>query len=93
MFKSYSQAQISEVQRKHWRDAKAQGKTRFIWREVIGGLLIWLIVSPVVQVLNHGQLFSLQTVVICLTMLPIFLVGGYLTGNWEWKDLEKKYPE
>jgi hypothetical protein len=90
MFKSHSQ--VNEAQRKHWRDAKARGKTRFIWRETMGSLLFWLIVSPVVQVFgNHVQLFSLQFVVICLATLPIFVLGGYLTGNW--KDLEKKYPE
>jgi Tfp pilus assembly protein PilN len=94
MFKSHSQAQINEAQRKHWGEAKAQGKTRFIWRETMGSLLIWLIVSPVVQVFgNHGQLFSLQFVVICLATLPIFTLGGYLTGNWKWKELGKKYPE
>jgi hypothetical protein len=94
MSKSYSQAQINEAQRKYWRDAKERGKTRFIWRETIGSLLIWLIVLPVVQVFgNHGQLFSLQFAVIWLATLPIFILGGYLTGNWKWKDLEKKYPE
>jgi hypothetical protein len=28
-----------------------------------------------------------------LIILPIFLLGGYLTGSWKLKDLEKKYPE
>jgi hypothetical protein len=28
-----------------------------------------------------------------LVMLPVFLLGGYLSGNWKWSDLEKKYPE
>ena len=68
--------------------------TRFIWREAIASILIWLIVLPAVQVFgNHGHLLSLQFAVIWLIMLPIFLLGGYLTGSWEWKDLEKKYPE
>jgi hypothetical protein len=94
MFKSHSQAQINEAQRKYWLDAKARGRTRFIWRDAIGSILIWLIVLPAVEVFgNHGHLFSLQFVVIWLIMLPIFLVGGYLAGSWKWKDLEKKYPE
>jgi hypothetical protein len=38
-------------------------------------------------------MFSLQFVVICLATLPIFTLGGYLTGNWKWKELGKKYPE
>jgi hypothetical protein len=78
MFKSYSQAQINEAQRKRWLDAKARGKTRFIWREAIGSILIWLIVLPAVQVFgNHGHLLSLQFAVIWLIMLPIFLLGGF----------------
>jgi hypothetical protein len=32
-------------------------------------------------------------VAIWAIMLPIFLLGAYLTGLWKWKDLEKKYPE
>ena len=94
MFKSYSQAQINGAHRKYWLDAKARGKARSIWREATGSILTWLIVLPAVEVLgNHGHLCSLQFVVIWLTMLPIFLLGGYLTGSWRWKDFEKKYPE
>ena len=82
------------MQRKYWLDAKARGRTRFIWREAIGSILIWLIVLPAVEVFgNHGHLFSLQFVVVWLIMLPIFLLGGYLAGNWKWKDLEKRFPE
>jgi hypothetical protein len=74
MSKSYNQAQINEAQNKYWLDAKARGKTRFIWREAIGTILIWLIVLPAVQVFaNHERVFSLQFVVIWLTMLPISL--------------------
>jgi hypothetical protein len=93
MFKA-SQAQINEAQRKYWLDAKARGKTRFIRREAMGSILIWLIVLPAGEAFgNRGHLFSLQFLVIWLVTLPIFLLGGYLTGSWRWKDLEKKYPE
>jgi len=94
MFKSFSHEQRTEAGRKYWVTAKALGRTRFIWRDAIGTILIWLFVVPAVWVFgNHGQLFSLEFVVIWLIMLPIFLVGGYLTGSWRWKDFEKKYPE
>jgi hypothetical protein len=93
MFKA-SQAQINQVERKYWLEAQARGKIRFIWREAILGILIWLIVLPAVEVFeNHGHLFSLQFVVIWLIILPIVLLGSYLTGSWRWKDFEKKYPE
>lgn len=28
-----------------------------------------------------------------LIVLPIFLLGGYLTTVWRWQDFKKKYPE
>ena len=34
-----------------------------------------------------------ESVVPSLFMLPIFLLGGYLTAVWQWQDFEKKYPE
>ena len=89
-----SPAQINLGQRKNWLECKARGKTRFICREAIGSILIWLIVLPAVQVFEyHGHLFSPQFLVVWFITLPIFLSGGYLTGSWRWKDLEKKYPE
>ena len=32
-------------------------------------------------------------IVPALVVLPIFLLGGYLTAVWQWRDFEKKYPE
>jgi hypothetical protein len=56
--------------------------------------MIWLVVLPAVQMLQyHGQLFSSQFIIGWLILLPIFLLGSYLTGNWRWKDFEKKYPD
>jgi hypothetical protein len=94
MFKGSSPARINEAQRMSWQDAKARGKTRFIWREAIETLLIWLIVVPAVEVFGkHVHLFSLQFLIVWLITLPIFILGGYLTGSWKWKDYDKKYPE
>jgi hypothetical protein len=90
----FNQARINDLQRKYWLDAQARGQNPV---HLAGGdrsILIWLIVLPAVQLSeDHGHLFSPQFLVISLVMLPIFLPGGYLTGNWKWKDLEKKYPE
>jgi len=70
---SNSQAQINQAQRKNWLERKARGKTRFIWREAIGSILIWLIVLPAVQAFGyHGRLFSPPFLVIWLIMLPFF---------------------
>jgi hypothetical protein len=94
VFKSYRQAQRDEAQRRYCLDAKARGKTRFIWREAAASILGWLIVLPSIHVfLDHKHLFSHEFVVIWLIMLPIFLLGGYLGGRWRWKQFERKYPE
>jgi hypothetical protein len=84
------------VERKYWLQTKARGKRRFIWREMLGSLLIWLIVVLGVEAIGDGHhlLIAVQSdLLIGFILLPITLVGGYLTGSWRWKDLEKKYPE
>jgi len=95
MFPRHSQAEINKLERQSASMQKARGKTRFIWRETIGSVVIlWLITMPVVEVLaNHRRLFSLNFLVAWLSMLPIILLGGYLAGRWKWQDLEKKYPD
>ena len=91
MFKS-----SPEANRKYWLHSKAQGKSRFIWREgVLPTLLTWFVVVPVVEIFgDHARSFSLRTTaLIGVVTLPIMLFGGYLTGGWRWKDFEKKFPE
>jgi hypothetical protein len=34
-----------------------------------------------------------KNLLIYLVMVPIFALGGYLEGKWEWQDLEKKYSK
>ena len=34
-----------------------------------------------------------ESIVPALVVLPIFLLGGYLTAVWQWQDFEKKYSE
>jgi hypothetical protein len=92
MFMRHSQAEINKLERQSASWQKERGKRRFIWREVIGSVLMWLIVLPSAQVLaNHGSLLTGNFPTAWLIMLPIFLLGGYLTGRWKWQDLEKKY--
>ena len=90
MFKSYN-----EAKRKYWLQTKAQGKNRFIWRAVLGHILTWFVVVLVVEVFgDHRQSFSVRSSMLPgLIMLPIFLLGGFLNGHWQWKDFEKKYTE
>jgi len=89
MSKNYNQ-----LERKAWLQSREQGKSRFLWREVLGSVVTWLVVLPAVEFFgDHQHRFSGEFFLIWFVLLPIFLLGGYLSGGWKWKDLEKKYPE
>jgi hypothetical protein len=89
MFKRHT-----DWENQYWHQIKAAGRRRFIWRdEVLGSFFFWLILMPSLALFGHRQPFSATNVFIDLIILPIFLLGGYLSGVWRWKELDKKYPE
>jgi hypothetical protein len=82
------------MERDAWLQVRERGKGRFIWREMLGSLLMWLVVPPAVELFGgHEHRFSGQFFLIWFVLLPIFVVEGYLSSGWKWKDQEKKYPE
>jgi hypothetical protein len=88
MLKDYS-----ELERKAWIQTKARGKNRFVWGQVLQNVLIVAAVIGGIEFLNRThQVFSLTTLLIDIGVLSISVLGGFLTGNWKWKDFEKKYP-
>jgi hypothetical protein len=98
MFKRHTEAEIDELKREYWLQSKARGKNRFIWREgVLPTLVTGFMGALVVEVFgDHSHSFSVSVrsiAFLALVLLPICLLGGYLTGRWRWKDFEKKYPE
>jgi hypothetical protein len=78
--------------REYWLRTKEQGKSRFIWRQMLASLLLWLLLTPTVEVFAVPVSSVRLIVFTSLITLPIFLLGGYLEGRWKWTDLEKKYP-
>jgi hypothetical protein len=85
---------FAQAERKYRLQTKARGKRWFLWREVIGSLLFWLIIEPAVEAFGgHAHPFSVGFFFIWLVLLPIFVLGGYLTGSWRWNDFERKYLE
>jgi hypothetical protein len=89
MFKGYA-----EWEGKHSLRIKAQGKKRLIWREMLWNLLGWLIVMAGADVFEHpAHSFSLQSALVWLIPVPIFLLVGYWGAGVRWKSLEKRYPE
>jgi hypothetical protein len=83
-----------KIEREYWQQTKAAGKARFVRRGVLGNLSIGLFVLLVLA-LRDAYLGTFQTtdLLAYLIVLPIILLGGYLTAVWQWQDLEKKYSE
>jgi hypothetical protein len=93
MFKRRTAAERNALMRSNWLRLKKQGKSRFIWRQISGSLLFWLILSLGLDpLIDHPHSTVQSIIVINLFTLPIFLLGGYLEGRWKWADLEKKFP-
>ena len=85
----------AEAEKQYWLQTRERGKNRFIWREVSGTVLVCVIAVFATELLGHPtNPFSWRsTFVLILLVLPIAALGGYLSGNWKWKQLEKKYQE
>ena len=79
--------------RAYWLQTKEQGRTRFIRREVLGSVLFWLVLMPVLDLFGTQSSPWRFTALVNFIILPIFVLGGYLEGRWRWADLEKKYPD
>lgn len=83
----------NEAERAYWAQAKVQGKRRFILHEMLFNIILWVGVTVVLPFTDRPRP-SLQSLSrIAITMLPIFLLGGYLSGKWKWSDFEKKHPD
>ena len=86
--KSYAQAKREFV-----LQTRTRAKGRFIRLQILANLLLGLVVVLGATLLED-RIFSLRSVVLdLLVLLPICLLGAYLTGGWKWKEFEKKYPE
>lgn len=84
----------SQIERKQWLEAKAAGRNRFIWRQVLYVLVFGSTLMPILDLLAFKtNPLSEQNVVTDLILLPVFLLGGYLEGKWKWRDFEKRYAE
>ena len=87
-------SKASQIEQKYWQETKAAGKGRFVKREMLGTLVNGVIFLFVLALLDRSPLDSLKTDFLTLPiLLPIFLLGAYLTAHWQWQDLQKKYPE
>jgi hypothetical protein len=83
----------NEAERDFWAQTKAQGERRFILREMVFNIILWPGITAVLPFADRPRPSSLRSVVLtAVVMLPIFWLGGYLSGKWKWSDFKKKYP-
>jgi fumarate reductase subunit C len=84
----------NEAEREYWAQAKAQGKRQFILREIVFNIILWLAITVAIGFTDRSGSASVWSVAFtAIVLLPICLLGGYLSGRWKWSDFEKKYPE
>ena len=82
----------NEAERLYWAQTREQGKRRFILREMVLNIILWLGITVVLGFTERPA--SVQSIAsLAIIMLPVFLLGGYLSAKWKWSDFEKKYPE
>jgi len=84
----------NEAEREYWAQTRPQVKRRFILREMIFNITLWPGITVVVGFTDHPRPFSLWSLALtAIVMLPVLLLGGYLSGQWKWSDFDKKYSE
>ena len=80
----------AEIERKIRFQAIEGGRSRFIRGRLLQGFVTWLAWSAL-MFLFKVYLFSWHEVVtLSLILLPIWMLGAYLSGRWRWNDLVKR---
>jgi len=85
-------SKASQIEQKYWQDTKAAGKGRFVMRGMLFSLVQGIVILLGLALLDRSH-SARAHFLISLIVLPVFLLGGYLTRHWKWQDLQKKYPE
>jgi hypothetical protein len=77
---------IEQLELENRRRIIANGKSRFIRREVGFSVVFFA------TLLSFLYFFSGKTrsgIIACLLVLPIGILGGYLHAIWKWQDITK----
>lgn len=78
---------IEELERENLRRIIANGKSRFIRREVGFSVVFF------VMLMSFLYFFSERTrsgLIACLVVIPLGMLGGYLHARWKWQDITKQ---
>ncbi len=86
-----------QIEKEYWLRMRSGGRSRFIWREMVlkFSFPVWLIWTVLMSLFAFkSQPFSAYKIVsVGLFSLPVWLLSGYLTGKWRWKELDEKYSK
>ena len=85
-------SKTSQIEQKYWQETKAAGKGRFVRRGMLGSFVKAVVILIGLALFDRSH-SARADFLISLIVLPIFLLGGFLTAHWRWQDLQKKYPE
>ena len=83
---------IEELKSQAWVRDKQAGRRRFIFREILRSLLLWLGIGIVLPLADRSHSWRYDFSV-GLAIIPVFVLGGFLTGKWRWKELIEKYGD
>jgi Cu/Ag efflux pump CusA len=78
---------IEQRERENRRQIIENGKTRFIRRELVFGVVFFVILMTFLYFLFEMTRSSL---IAFLALLPIGILGGYLHAIWKWQDITNK---
>ena len=76
--------QVEELKENHREQIIANGKAKFVRREIGFNVLLFVIVMTAIYLADgrsRGVLFAI------IAVLPISVLGGYLRAIWKWQDI------
>lgn len=82
------------MERTRWLKIKERGKLRLILSQVLKNLAMVTVVVIGIRVFGaSGSPLSAALIIYSsIFLVPLLVLGGYLQGNWKWKEMEKKFP-
>lgn len=78
---------IGQLERENRRRIIANGKSRFIRRELRFSVVFFAILMSLLYFFSGRTRSDL---IACLVVLPISILGGYLHAIWKWQDITKQ---
>ena len=81
------------AERLEWEYAQqaiANGRARFIRRELVGQLVMFVALMIGLYALDALHREARNTFFAVAILLPVWILGGYLQAIWKWKDILRK---